>query len=64
MMFKDGIGRKFLLITYSQTALFLLLWFGKIPTDDFRFLTLMVLGGYIGGNLGSKMIAKQEIKKD
>ena len=62
-MFKTKVGRKFILISYSQTVLFLMMWFNKIPADDFRFLTLMVLGGYIGGNLGSKMIAKQGPKE-
>lgn len=63
-MFSDGVGRKFILISYCQTVLFMLLWFDKIPADDFRFLTLMLIGGYIGGNLGNKAITQQGKSSD
>jgi len=51
-------GRKFTLTVLVLAGLFLLVAFGRIPTDDFRFLVMFIFGGYLGGNLGQRMIEK------
>jgi len=58
-LFDSRVGRKFLVTVAVLTGLFTLMACDNIPSDDFRFLVLMVFGGYIGGNLGERMIDKK-----
>jgi len=57
-LFNSRLGRKFLTTIYALTALFILVFFGKIPADSFQFLVMIVFSGYIGGNLGASFIKK------
>lgn len=58
-LFKDGLGRKFIACMYFQTAMFLLLAVEKLPVQSFEFLTLVIFGGYVGGNIGQRIIDKK-----
>lgn len=49
-------GRKFWATMYFQSSMFLLLYMGKIPADTFEFLTMIIFGAYIGGNVGAKYV--------
>ena len=57
-LLENRVGRKFILTVSVLAGLFLLVAFGMIPTDDFRFLVIFIFGGYISGNLGQRMIEK------
>lgn len=65
-LFKDGVGRKFLTCFLLLIGHYILLACGKIPVSNYEYLTLVVLGILVGGNLGERLIEgkKQEGQPD
>lgn len=63
-VFGNGVGRKFVACMSVQAAHIALMAMGKIPADNYEFLTMILMGGYIGGNIGSTIVKKKGIKID
>ncbi len=56
------ISRKFLLSCVVQALLFLFLYIGKLPVENFQLLTMTILSGYLISNVSQKALNKE--KKD
>jgi len=55
-IFKDGVGRKFFTCFLLLSGHYVAMFAGKIPTASYEYLTLIVLGILVGGNIGERMI--------
>lgn len=53
------LSRKFILICAVQILLFLCLWCGKLPADVFQSITMVVVSGYILGNVSQRALVKE-----
>lgn len=56
------ISRKFLLSAVVQTLLFLFLYIGKLPVENFQILTMTILSGYLISNVSQRVLTQE--KKD
>jgi hypothetical protein len=52
-------SRKFSLVCVSQLAFVLLLWVGKLDQNVFESLTMIIISGYIIGNVTQKTLVKE-----
>jgi hypothetical protein len=52
------ISRKFLLSAVVQMLLFLFLYIGKLPVENFQILTMTILSGYLISNVSQKALVK------
>lgn len=53
------LSRKFWLVCCTQLAIILLLCFGKIDSDVFENLTMVILSGYAISNVSQKVLLKE-----
>lgn len=57
------ISRKFLLSCTVQALLFLFLYIGKLPVENFQILTMTILSGYLISNVSQKaLVAKEHLQ--
>lgn len=56
------ISRKFLLSSVVQILLFLFLYIGKLPVENFQILTMTILSGYLISNVSQRVLTQE--KKD
>lgn len=62
MIFKDGVGRKFIVCAMLMLAHYGALFYGIITPQDYTSLLYVVLGVFVGGNLGERVIEKRAVK--
>ncbi len=60
--FKDGIGRKFFFCLLMQLLHTLLLAVAILPVANYVTLTVFIMAGYVGGNIGSKVVKQMKPK--
>lgn len=53
------ISRKFLLSSVVQIPLFLFLYIGKLPVENFQILTMTILSGYLISNVSQRVLTKE-----
>ncbi len=53
------LSRKFILICVVQILLFICLYTGKLPADVFQSITMVVVSGYILGNVAQRALVKE-----
>jgi len=53
------ISRKFLLSAVVQMLLFLFLYIGKLPVENFQILTMTILTCYLASNVIQKSVTKE-----
>lgn len=53
------ISRKFLLSSVVQILLFLFLYVGKLPVENFQILTMTILSGYLISNVSQRVLTKE-----
>lgn len=53
------LSRKFILICVVQILLFVCLWCGKLPADVFQSITMVIVSGYILGNVAQRALVKE-----
>lgn len=54
------ISRKFLLSCVVQALLFLFLYIGKLPVENFQVLTMTILSGYLISNVSQRVLTKDK----
>lgn len=54
------ISRKFLLSSVVQILLFLFLYIGKLPVENFQILTMTILSGYLISNVSQRVLTKEK----
>lgn len=54
------ISRKFLLSAVVQALLFLFLYIGKLPVENFQILTMTILSGYLISNVSQRVLTKED----
>ena len=64
MIFKDGVGRKFLTCFLLLWAHYAALCTKVITPEVYMSLLWVVLGALIGGNMGERIIEKRAAKED
>jgi len=52
-------SRKFTLVCTCQLLFVLLLWVGKLDQNVFETLTMIIISGYIIGNISQKALVKE-----
>lgn len=62
MLFKDGVGRKFIVCSILLILHYIALMMGTVTPDIYTSLLWVVLGALIGGNLGERVISHKENK--
>lgn len=53
------LSRKFILICVVQILLFICLYTGKLPADVFQSITMVIVSGYILGNVAQRALVKE-----
>lgn len=53
------VSRKFLLSVVVQLLLFVFLYIGKLPVENFQVLTMTILTGYLISNVSQKVLTKE-----
>lgn len=53
-------SRKFFLVVGTQLLLFVCLWAGTLPADVFQSITMVLITGYIAGNVSQRVLTKEE----
>lgn len=53
------MSRKFFLVCVVQILLFICLYTGKLPADVFQSITMVVVSGYILGNVAQRALVKE-----
>jgi hypothetical protein len=53
------ISRKFLLSAVVQMLLFVFLYIGKLPVENFQILTMTILTCYLASNVIQKSVTKE-----
>lgn len=54
------ISRKFLLSAVVQMLLFLFLYIGKLPVENFQILTMTILSGYLISNVSQRVLTEKK----